>query len=324
MYVENGREPLITRESTPYNNVSAWNLRIVEDDGEIDNDFPALVRIRKIQQFQFDRFAVCLANPGHLKMNAAELSKKPSQHINRTQTVAKTSAANFFIKVHLYSTLEVKQTTTISLPGDMLLSDVLIYCCRKRKIEPNDYTLKMADTKTDIPLNKTLESLGIMELCLLKKDRGPSAGDIFLRPPDETETDTSELQVPAYISDEATSIYKKYIVIKKATMIMGKQERVFAIDGDFIYIMPPENKNIFDNVKPISVHISHVVSCKTVKQSYSSFKLVTMVKDKDNKTYEFEAANPQEAQEICAKINFISQFHQGNLTARKGISLKQF
>ena len=88
--------------------------------------------------------------------------------------------ANIFVKVHLYSTLEVKQTTTISLPRDMLLSHVLVVCCKKRKIDPNEYTLKMPDTKTDLPLDRTLENLGITELCLLKKDRGSSGMHNFV------------------------------------------------------------------------------------------------------------------------------------------------
>ena len=103
----------------------------------------------------------------HAKLASAD------SHGSLTQS-GKKSGGNVFVKVHLYSTLEVKQTTTVSLPGDMLLSEVLVVCCKKRKIDPNDYTLKMADTKTDIPLDRTLESLGLTELCLLKKDRGPS------------------------------------------------------------------------------------------------------------------------------------------------------
>jgi hypothetical protein len=83
-------------------------------------------------------------------------------------------SSNYFIKVHLYSTLEVKQTTTVNVSGDMLLADVLELCCKKRKIDPSDYTLKMADTKTNIPLDKTLDSLALKEICLLKKTVGPS------------------------------------------------------------------------------------------------------------------------------------------------------
>jgi hypothetical protein len=92
----------------------------------------------------------------------------------RQPTVPSTLTTISQAKVHLYSTLEVKQTTTVNVSGDMLMSEVLEICCRKRKIDSNDYTLKMADTKTDIPLDKTLDSLGLAELCLLKKDRGPS------------------------------------------------------------------------------------------------------------------------------------------------------
>ena len=136
-----------------------------------------MVRTRKIQQFQFDQFAICLANSSQVKVNeevqkAAQAASALAQGSSTSFTTKKNG--NFFIKVHLYSTLEVKQTTTVSLSGDMLLADVLVFCCRKRKIEPNDYTLKMADTKTDVPLDRTLESLGLQELCLLKKDRGPS------------------------------------------------------------------------------------------------------------------------------------------------------
>jgi hypothetical protein len=146
----------------------------------------------------------------------------------------------------------------------------------------------------------------------LKKDRGPSAGDIFLRPPEELERDDDDFETPAYISEEYASIYKKYTVTRKMPMV-GRQERGFSIDGDFIYIMPPENRNLFDNVRTISVHISNIVSCKQVKKSSPMFKLVCL-KDRDTKTFEFEAATVQEAVEICTKIHFMTQFTKGNMS----------
>ena len=78
------------------------------------------------------------------------------------------------VRVHLYSTLDIKQTTAVSLPGDTTMAQVLEFCCRKRKIDPKEYTLKMADTVTDVPLKQTLLELGLEEFCLLRKDRGPS------------------------------------------------------------------------------------------------------------------------------------------------------
>lgn len=54
----------------------------------------------------------------------------------------------------------------------MLLSEVFDVLCKKKKYDPKDYVLKMADTKTDVPLDKSLEQLKIAEFCVLKRDRG--------------------------------------------------------------------------------------------------------------------------------------------------------
>jgi hypothetical protein len=79
------------------------------------------------------------------------------------------------------------------------------------------------------------------------------AGDVFLRPPEEIDQESEDDVVPAYFSEEYTSVYKKYMVSRKMSSFMGRQERVLAIDGDYIYIMPPENRNIFDSVKTVCV-----------------------------------------------------------------------
>jgi hypothetical protein len=69
--------------------------------------------------------------------------------------------------------LEVKQTTTISVTSDMKLKEVLEIVCKKRKVQVDDYKLKMPDTKTDVPLDKTIGQLQVNEFCLLK-ERGAS------------------------------------------------------------------------------------------------------------------------------------------------------
>ena len=95
-----------------------------------------------------------------------------------------------FLKVHLYSTLEVRQTTTIHVPLALTCRELFLQICQKRKYDPKDYVLRMADTKTDVPLDKTLERLRLTEFCVVKKGRGGGmylyfffmfvAGDIFL------------------------------------------------------------------------------------------------------------------------------------------------
>lgn len=48
------------------------------------------------------------------------------------------------------------------------------------------------------------------------------------------------------------SQYKKYLVNRKMQMFVGRRESILAIDGDYIHIMPPEHKGMFDSVKTVS------------------------------------------------------------------------
>ncbi|KAJ3369051.1 hypothetical protein HDU91_000090 [Kappamyces sp. JEL0680] len=166
-------------------NVAYWSIRIVEDDGEIDEDFPALERTRKIHKYAFDQFALINLKPledavvkKHKSLDAAiEGSAGSSDGVSP-------STPSVFLKVHLYSTLEVKQTTIMQMPLSITMQEVFDRICVKRKYDAKDYILKMADTKTDVPLDKTLQQLDAIEFCVLKRSSG-GAGDIFLRPPEE-------------------------------------------------------------------------------------------------------------------------------------------
>jgi target of rapamycin complex 2 subunit MAPKAP1 len=54
--------------------------------------------------------------------------------------------------------------------------DVLEMICRKRKLEPKDYTFKFADTNTYLDLENTVESIeNSQELALVKKLSPPSS-----------------------------------------------------------------------------------------------------------------------------------------------------
>jgi len=59
-YWEEGRKPPLKMEECDAN---VWTLRIMEDEGVVDDDFPALERIRPISRFQFDMFALVEATP---------------------------------------------------------------------------------------------------------------------------------------------------------------------------------------------------------------------------------------------------------------------
>lgn len=59
-YWEEGRKPPLKKEECDAN---VWTLRIMEEVGMVDDDFPALERIRPISRFQFDMFALVEATP---------------------------------------------------------------------------------------------------------------------------------------------------------------------------------------------------------------------------------------------------------------------
>lgn len=399
-FVVQKKMPLLTTEMS---DVIKWSMMIVEDDGSIDDDFPALERTRKIAKFSFDAFALCEATPSQVKANEQtrqrQLSKggkradvippqnnvvsnppvannaavpviavinttvaapiplppeppRPQAQPPQILTVATTSTAdpetnipnpsntgllssiptpasggttassatgsstgggggnNYFLKVHLYSTIEIRHTTTLNVSGERLLSEVLDIVCRKRKLESKDYVLRMSDMKTDLELDKTLESLhGVTELFLLKKEKGASAGDIFLRPPGEEMIPSVDLG-PRYMNpNDYSSMYQVYTVYRKLPMFVGRHERVLAIDGDFLHIMPPENRAMFDTIKTSSYHISSVHSCKSSKKAAHHFRLV-VYRDRDTKTYDFEGTTATETGEICTKIGYLIQLHR--------------
>lgn len=249
MYVDEKRKPLLDLESY---GVVCWNLRIVEDDGEIDDDFPALERTRQIHTFGSLEFAIERASPAQKKMNemgykarlaikeangilkpplpipgqgglsalSAGMAKSgkgmeaeggegavggngalpPSSSLNpasaahpeeggggestrgtvtlSAEAMASLAAAKAgtdnrthrFIKVHFHTQLMVARTTTLNVPLNMLVGEVLLRVCDRWRLSANEHILKYSDTKVEAPLDRTLSALpGLHELDLVKR-----------------------------------------------------------------------------------------------------------------------------------------------------------
>lgn len=65
-YVEEKRQPELDVEAY---DLAEWVLLIAEDDGEIEDDLPAVDRTRNIGRVSFDQFALCRATPSQAKQN---------------------------------------------------------------------------------------------------------------------------------------------------------------------------------------------------------------------------------------------------------------
>lgn len=126
-------------------------------------------RGRKIQKYAFDQFALLNSKAfEEVKELASEISASQIEEAQSPTTAAQT----VLLRVHLYSTLEIKQTTIMQMPTNLTMQEVFNRICSKRNYDQKLYILKMADTKTDVPLDKTLLQLDTIEFCVLKRSSG--------------------------------------------------------------------------------------------------------------------------------------------------------
>lgn len=105
--------------------------------------------------------------------------------------------------------------------------------------------------------------------------------------------------------DLFSGAYHKYKVWRRQQMsLINKHERTLALDGDYVYIVPPEGKmHWHENVKTKSFHINQVVLVKKSKKIPENFKIYVQRGPDDLKRYFFEAISAQECTEIVSRIH---------------------
>ncbi|KAJ9123570.1 hypothetical protein QFC24_003785 [Naganishia onofrii] len=370
-YCESERKPAVheghdkgpNKDVNPaiWTTTAGWALRIVEDDGEVDEDFPALDRESSVAKFAFGGFAVVEANPTQVQQNAARLppqaftaavpessalsrpsvsrsSSRVSSANGRSPSAFSTtflgdappnpsnafgsSSANgpsgmggvmVHLKIRIIRTKDVQHITTITVPSEMYFADIIEVLITKKRLspsEPSEWALLLGDLSMVLPLDRTVESLmGNVDLALVTKswaeDKGLSTGgrngerrggdpstSIFKR--------GSEQNKPRYGANmDYESTYRKYKVQRK--MPIGKHERILAIDGDYIHIMPTDTRAFFDSMKTSSFHATSITACKQYGKTPSSFRIIVW-RDGAEKRYEFEAESPRESAEIINAI----------------------
>ncbi|TFK66345.1 hypothetical protein BDN72DRAFT_844502 [Pluteus cervinus] len=176
-----------------------WILRIAEDDGEVDDDFPPPDRSGKVVKFNADAFAVLEATAGQVQQNQvleSKIVRRPSRTTSSKKhekltvpsthtlpTIPSGSAIfgsalgslslstslgpssshgpQIFLRIRVEDTADaVHISTTIPVSAGMYMQEALELVCRKRKLmNPNDYVLVVSEGKILIPLDRTVASL---------------------------------------------------------------------------------------------------------------------------------------------------------------------
>ncbi|KAJ1977223.1 Component of a membrane-bound complex containing the Tor2p kinase [Dimargaris verticillata] len=196
-YVDQGLLPEITDEFT---DVAQWNVRIVEDDGTVDEDFPALDRSRQITKFGANQFALCrnasaqkqTRERPQTRQQAATSTLRISTRFmpsaiwtegvhglfgdtTRSSTGDPDTAPSYpqgnrLVKVHIHSTVESLRTTTMSLDPLLPMTKILHRICNKWQLDSMQYMLTTADTTVPLDLSVTLQDMPqVAELYLYRK-----------------------------------------------------------------------------------------------------------------------------------------------------------
>ncbi|KAF8442403.1 stress-activated map kinase interacting protein 1-domain-containing protein [Boletus edulis BED1] len=203
-------------ENDPKLSGIGWIMRIAEDDGEVDEDFPPPDRTGKVTKFNFDAFAILAATPLQIQQNEqleSKIQRRPSRIMAAPKKADALPAPSLvppsvpgagtsslfgttpvlssslgpssshgppiFLRVRVADTADaVHISTTIPVSAGMYLQEALEVVCRKRKLaNPQDYALILNDLNLLIYLDRTVASLeGKRELTLVKRSMLPQMG----------------------------------------------------------------------------------------------------------------------------------------------------
>ncbi|VVT49163.1 uncharacterized protein SAPINGB_P002134 [Magnusiomyces paraingens] len=191
-------------------NANKWTLRIVEDDGEPDEDFPALDRTRLISAFSFDEFALVEATPSQAIENekatpSVRRKKNESQNSATSSstsvaTSAKTTPSNpedsneintthkavLNIYQYPYDDMVSSLYWTAEVDMSVTVGEVLFQICIDKNLDRSQYVLKQVGRRHVLPMNSTFSSINLTES--EDSDDDSEFGDGFLGDNDDEES----------------------------------------------------------------------------------------------------------------------------------------
>ncbi|KAI9733748.1 MAG: hypothetical protein M1818_007162 [Claussenomyces sp. TS43310] len=264
-----------------------------------------------------------LATMSALRSNGA-LADMPAAPVNQTLT---RSGVQKLLRVHILSSDTAPgQLVTVDVTSDTYLAEVLDLVCKKRQLDKANHVLKLPGSGTVVLLDRTVDSIGNrMDLDLVRRrfaTDGPltmsgSPGSASSRPVLLADSAVHRkirkpqlgglhplAREPIKQDEIGSANYRKYTVWRKQPMrFVAMNERIIAIDGEYLHIMPSSTgKTMFEGQgKTTTVHFSNVIGCKVTRRHPTNFKLVVF-RATEQKRYDFEAKSVDEAYEIVQAI----------------------
>jgi target of rapamycin complex 2 subunit MAPKAP1 len=216
------------------------------------------------------------------------------------------------------------QATTMDIPTDSYIAEILDHVCKLWDLDKAAYTLKVSGTNTVAPLDRTVEALGArsdLDLVRRRFGAGPqlsltgSPGSASPNAPLLIDIDGPKkgkrgaaglamLHPLAQKQDLISSAgnFKKYTVTRKhlTAFAQGTQKRILALDTDYMHIMPVETDR---GGKTTSIPFADITNTKVSSRHPKVFRvMVRRAGGAEIKRYDFEARDAAEAGEIVEEV----------------------
>ncbi|WFC96828.1 Component of a membrane-bound complex containing the Tor2p kinase [Malassezia brasiliensis] len=291
----------------------AWALYMTED-GLVDEDYPAIDRTLVVGRFGENEFAVC-ARPYVPKAppRAAQTNHRtpPDTALVAAHSLGLSPAADELgegaslsrIALHIMVVPGARGMTTVRVPPDFTAQQVLHAICEQCQLgRAHTYALLFRDVDEVVPGDRSVRGFAQRtDLVLVERTSLPDA------PSDAAGLQRRSSKVPEQpkykTAMDLISNYKAYTISRRHPISVGRHERVLTIDGDWIHIIRPAEKRMFQ-ARSTSYPISAVLQCEQYARMPNLFKLVVVrEKKRDTKRYDFEADDRRMAEEIVAEIN---------------------
>ncbi|KAI6104188.1 stress-activated map kinase interacting protein 1-domain-containing protein [Pisolithus sp. B1] len=326
-----------------------WVMRIAEDDGEVDEDFPPPDRTGKISKFNFEAFAIIGATPTQIQQNE-QLEGKIQRHPSRIvaapgrgalpatglvpPSVPGAEASTLFSSTPVLSSslgpstghgppiflrIKVADTadaghvsTTIPVSAGMYMQEALEVVCRKRKLaNPKDYALILNDLNILIYLDRTVASLeGKRELTLVKRSMLPQLGiEPESRGTRTTDPNASIFKRISDVPEMQLGAAADYTTAYKRYTVYRKTPMLARQERTFAI------DGVYVHIMPAANKAKNsVVVCQQSQKS---------CRDSRNKRYDFEADTPKLAGEIVHAVRSLKSNLERSNTVNKSRRSRQ-
>ncbi|ORY59107.1 stress-activated map kinase interacting protein 1-domain-containing protein [Pseudomassariella vexata] len=258
------------------------------------------------------------------------LADKPTSQPPPAPAATKARGQQKLLKVHIHSAdVAPGQMVTLDVTTDTYLAEVLDMVCKKRQLDTNTHVLKLPGSGAVVFVDRTVSSIGNVTDLELHRRRFATDGPLAMTgSPSSSSPKThiwdaaiaaqkkkkdkagaphplAQIQMAVKLDEIGSSnAYKKYTVWRKQPMrFVGMNERILAIDGEYVYIQPSSGGKVArESGKTTTVHFSNVVGCSISRRHPTYFKLLVF-KANESKRYDFESKSADEAAEIVTEIN---------------------